>query len=273
MSISTTDIKTLREATGAGVLDCKKALESSNGNVDEAKEYLRKKGLDAASKKNSRQAKDGLVSANISADGKTGVLLEVNCETDFVARTEDFKSFTHTLLQQVASQPNLTTAEALLAAPYLNDSSKVVSEQLTEMIAKLGENMVIRRVARFSLEGDGLLGSYIHLGSRVGVLLEVTGNPSDKSKFAKAVHDVALQIVAASAEYVSREEIPADVVESKNAIYHDQIAKWYAEVVLLEQPFVKDSGLSIAKLLENYSKELGTELKIARFARFELGVN
>jgi len=291
VSISTADIKALREATGAGVLDSKKALELSDGNVEQAKEYLRKKGLDAASKKATREAKDGLVSAKLSDDGKVGVLLEVNCETDFVARTDDFKNFVNALGQQVLADSNLATAEALLAAPYLNDTSKTVSQQLTEMVAKLGENMIVRKVARFSLTGEGILSRYIHPGNRVGVLLEATGNPTDKAKFAQVVHDVALQIAAASPEYVSRADIPAEVMASKKTNYQAQLAeekkpdnvkeriiegkfsKWYSEVVLVDQEFVKDNSLTIAKLLESYSQQLGVEVKISRFARFELGAN
>ncbi len=291
MAITTEDIKLLRESTGAGVLDCKKALQETNGDIDQAIEFLRKKGLAAASKKASREANDGLVSAHISADGKTGVLVQVNCETDFVARTEDFQNFVAAVVQQVASRPELANVEALLAAPFSGDNSKTVAEKLTETIAKLGENMIVRRVARFDLAGDGLLDSYIHTGGRVGVLVDVVGGSASDSKFAGLAHDVALQIAAASPRYVNQADVPAETIEAEKNIYRAQLAedkkpdnikeriiegklkKWYEEVVLVEQPFVKDGDLTIAKLLEKFSQELGSEVKVRRFARFELGAS
>lgn len=291
MAITTEDIKLLRESTGAGILDCKKALQETGGDVDQAIEFLRKKGLAAASKKASREANEGLVSAHISPDGKTGVLVEVNCETDFVARTEDFQKFVAGVVQQVASRPELANLEALLAAPFIGDSSKTVAEKLTETIAKLGENMVIRRVARFDLASGGLLDSYIHTGGRVGVLVEVAGGSAADSKLAGLVHDLALQIAAASPRYVSQADVPAEAIEAEKVIYRAQLVedkkpdnikeriiegklkKWYEEIVLMEQPFVKDADLTITKLLERHSKELGNEVKVRRFARFELGAS
>jgi elongation factor Ts len=291
VAISTEDIRLLRESTGAGILDCKKALQETNGDIDQAIEFLRKKGLAAASKKASREANEGLVSAYISPAGNTGVLVEVNCETDFVARTEDFKNFVAALVQQVAAQPEVANVEALLAAPFIKNSSKTVAEQLTETIARLGENMVVRRIARFDLADDGMLDSYIHTGGRVGVLVDVAGGSSDNSKFAGLVHDIALQIAAASPRYVSPEDVPAEAIEAEKAIYRAQLAedkkpdnikeriidgklkKWYGEIALIEQPFVKDNDLTIAQLLEKHNKELGNEIKVRRFARFELGGN
>lgn len=289
MSISTADIKLLREATGAGVLDCKKALVETNGNIDEAIEFLRKKGLAAASKKASREAKDGVVSAQVSDDGKVGVMVEVNCETDFVARTEDFQQLVASLVRQVFEQPELNTVDALLDAPYIDNTGKTVRDQLTETIAKLGENMVVRNVARFDLQGDGVLDSYVHLGSRVGVLVDVAGSNAANGKLAELAHDLALQIAAASPRYVSEADVPAEAVAAEKEIYRAQLAedkkpdnikeriiegklkKWYEDVVLLNQPFVKDSSMTIAQLLDKYSKELSTSIKIRRFARFELG--
>lgn len=292
MAITTEDIKLLRESTGAGILDCKKALQETDGNIDQAIEFLRKKGLAAASKKTSREANDGLVSAHISADGLLGVLVEVNCETDFVARTEDFQAFVAALVQQVANQAGAANVETLLASPFIGDSSKTVAEKLTETIAKLGENMVIRRVARFELPAEGgILDSYIHTGGRVGVLVDVAGGSASDSKFAALVHDVALQIAAASPRYVSVADVPAEAIEAEKAIYRAQLVedkkpdnikeriiegklkKWYEEVALVEQPFVKDNDLTIAKLLEKMGKELGSEIKVRRFARFELGAS
>lgn len=292
MAITTEDIKLLRESTGAGILDCKKALQETDGNIDLAIEFLRKKGLAAASKKASREANDGLVSAHISADGLLGVLVEVNCETDFVARTEDFQDFVAALVKQVAHQADAANVDTLLASPFIGDSSKTVAEKLTETIAKLGENMVIRRVARFELPAEsGMLDSYIHTGGRVGVLVDVAGGSASDSKFAGLVHDVALQIAAASPRYVSVADVSAEAIEAEKEVYRAQLAedkkpdnikeriiegklkKWYEEVALVEQPFVKDNDLTIARLLEKVGKELGSEIKVRRFARFELGAS
>lgn len=289
MAISTADIKQLREATGVGILDCKKALQETDGDLDQAIEFLRKKGLAQAAKKTSREANEGLVSAQISADGRVAAMVEVNCETDFVARTDDFQGFVTALVRQVSEQPGVDSAEALLAAPFIDDDSKTVSEQLTESIAKLGENQVVRQVTRFELQGEGLLDSYIHIGGRVGVLVEV-GGPADNEQFAELVHDIALQIAAAAPRFVKEDEISLEAIEAEKAIYWAQLAeenkpdnikeriiegklkKWYSEVVLLNQPFVKDSDLTITQLLQQKSKELDTDITLRRFARFELGV-
>jgi len=291
VAITTEDIKLLRESTGAGVLDCKKALQETDGDMDKAIEYLRKKGLAAASKKTSREAKDGTVSAQVSEDGKTGVMVEVNCETDFVARTDDFKNLVAALVRQMMALLNLTNAEALLAAPFIDNSSKTVAEQLTETIAKLGENMIVRRAVRFDMAGEGILDSYIHPGGRVGVLIEVSGGSKTNSALSGLAHNIALQIAAASPRYITEADVPAEAIAAEKAIYREQLAedkkpdnikeriiegkvkKWYAEIVLVEQQFVKDSEVTIAQLLQKHSKELGGEIKVQRFARFELGVN
>jgi elongation factor Ts len=292
VAITTEAIKLLRESTGAGILDCKKALQETDGDIDHAIEFLRKKGLAAASKKASREANEGLVSAQISAGGQIGVLVEVNCETDFVARTEDFRNFVTALVEQVTNQPEADNVEALLAAPFMADASKTVAEKLTETIAKLGENIILRRVARYELPGSGgMLDSYIHTGGRVGVLVDVAGGSANDSKFAALVHDVALQIAAASPRFVSQADINPEAIEAEKAIYRAQLAednkpdnikeriiegklkKWYEDVALVEQPFVKNGDLTIAKLLEQHSKELGSDVKVRRFARFELGVS
>jgi elongation factor Ts len=290
VSISTADIKQLREATGAGILDCKKALQESNGDLDQAVDFLRKKGLAAASKKASREANDGLVSAKVSDDGKVAAMVEVNCETDFVARTDDFKNFVDSLLQQVLTQPGLDSAEALLNAPYIENESLTVAQQLQETIAKLGENMIVRQAVRYELEGDGLLDSYIHIGGRVGVLVDVTGSNAGSSQFVELAHDVALQVAAAAPRYVTENEIPADAIEAEMSIYRAQLAedkkpdnikeriiegklkKWYSEVTLVNQEFVKENKVTIGQLLKQKSKELGDDISVRRFARFELGV-
>lgn len=289
MSISTADIKQLREVTGVGILDCKKALQETEGDLDQAIELLRKKGLASAAKKTNREANEGLISAWVSDDGQTGVMIEVNCETDFVARTDDFKEFVDALVRQLAAQANIDSVEALLAAPYVDDNSQTVQERLTETIAKLGENIIVRQVARMQADG-GLVDSYIHIGGRVGVLVAMTSEAGSDG-FVELLHDLALQIAAVAPRYVSEAEVPAEVIEAEKDIYRAQLAeenkspdikeriiegkvkKWYSEVTLLNQAFVKDNDLTIAQLLKNKSKELGSDLTIQSFARFELGVN
>lgn len=289
MSISTADIKQLREATGVGILDCKKALQESEGDIDQAIELLRKRGLASAAKKTNREANEGLISAWVSDDGQTGVLIEVNCETDFVARTDDFKEFVDALVRQLVAQANIDSAEALLAAPSIDDGSQTVQERLTETIAKLGENIIVRRVARLHVDG-GLVDNYIHIGGRVGVLVAMTGEAGSDG-FVELLHDLALQIAAVAPRYVSEAEVPAEVIEAEKEIYRAQLAeenkpadikeriiegkvkKWYSEVTLLNQVFVKDNNLTIAQLLKNKSKELGSGLTVQSFARFELGAN
>jgi len=287
VAITTADVKQLREMTGAGILDCKKALEDANGDVDQAVETLRKKGLAAASKKASREANEGVVMAQVSSDGKVGAMIELNCETDFVARTDDFQKLAGALLRQVVAQP-VAGAAALLEAPYIDNPANTVAQQLTETIAKLGENMKVARVARYELGESGIIDSYIHIGGRVGVLVEVSGGSADVAEMA---HDIALQIAAASPRFVTEHEISAEEIEAEKNIYRAQIAedkkpddikerivegklrKWFAEVTLVNQEFVKDNELTIAKLLQQKGKAVGRELSVKRFARFELGAN
>jgi elongation factor Ts len=291
VAISNEAIKQLRELTGAGVLDCKKTLEQYDGDIEKAAEHLRKKGLATAAKKESREANNGLISAQVSADGKLAVMVEVNCETDFVARTADFEKFVTALLRQVAAQP-IYNADDLLAAPYIENPGRTVKEEVTQLIAKLGENMRVRQAARFELQGEGLLDSYIHFANfgadpRVGVLVEIGGKPGEK--LTELAHDLALHIAAAAPRYVAQSDIPADVLQAeknshlaelvnekkpdniKERIVEGKLKKWYGEVLLLEQLFVKDPEITIGALIDQYSKETGAPLTVRRFARFERG--
>jgi elongation factor Ts len=290
VSITTADIKQLRELTGAGILDCKKALQEANGDVDLAVDALRKKGLAAASKKASREANDGVVKAAVSDAGEAGAMIELNCETDFVARTGDFQTFADSLLCQVLTN-SIKSVDDLLEAPFIENPAITVSAQLQETIAKLGENMKIRQIALFELGDDGMIDSYIHIGGRVGVLIQVSGGSADDARFAELVHDLALQVAAAAPRYITEDEIPSEQVEAEKNIYRAQIAedkkpdnikeriiegklrKWFSEITLMNQEFVKDSSLTVSKLLKQKSKELGSDLEIERFARFELGVD
>jgi elongation factor Ts len=284
-------IKALREATNAGVLDCKKALEANDGDLDKAAAYLREKGLAVAAKKASREANEGLVALVVSEDARQGTMVEVNCETDFVARTPDFQTFVEALLDQVAQSTDLPDVPALLEQPFIKDENVTVQEHLTQLIAKLGENMVVRRFARMQRDGGGLIEGYIHPGSRIGVLVSVSADSDDVASgdgFYELVHDLALQIAAIRPEYLSVEDIPESVLEAERAEYQAQaseenkpdhikerivagkLEKWYNQVCLLRQPFIKDDSLTIADLVQQKAKELGAPLNIERFVRYEI---
>ncbi|MEM7028635.1 MAG: translation elongation factor Ts [Chloroflexota bacterium] len=290
MAISTAMIKELREATGAGILDSKKALESSEGDLDRAIEILREKGLAKAGKKASREANDGLVIAKMSDDRKRASLVAVNCETDFVARTEDFGAFSNSVAQQYLDDDSLNSVEDLLNANY-GDSGKTVSDAIQDTISKLGENILVKQAERYVLEGEGVIDAYIHLNNQLGVLVEVsTDNAvSDQDALVELAHDVALQITAVNPAYLSPDDVPENLIEEERKILLAQLAddnkpdnikekivegrlkKFYTENCLLEQEFVKDGSLTINKLLQQSGKSLGATISIRRYARFALG--
>ncbi|GAB4532341.1 MAG: translation elongation factor Ts [Anaerolineae bacterium] len=291
MAINTQMIKELREATGAGVLDCKKALEATDGDFGKAVEFLRAKGLDAAAKKASREANDGLVNVLVDEAGRLGSIVEVNCETDFVARTQEFQNLVAALVRQVAEEANLSEVSELVGRPFIEDQSITVGEHLTQLIAKLGENMVIRRFARLERDGAGLIEGYVHPGSRIGVLVHMSASDeqvASSQAFYDLVHDMALQVAAAAPVYVSPDDAPEAVVEAERARYWAQLAdenkpdhikerivsgrlnKWYEEHCLTRQPFIKDGDLTIGDLLAQKSKEMNTSLVVERFVRYEI---
>ncbi|MFL5813488.1 MAG: translation elongation factor Ts [Bdellovibrionia bacterium] len=293
MEISASQVKELREKTGAGMMDCKKALTETAGDFEKAVEFLRKKGMASAAKKAGRATKEGLVSSYIHGEGNVGVLLEVNCETDFVARTEQFRNFVKDLCTHIA-QAKPKTVEELMAQPMSNGKTGQV--MLQEAIAALGENMGVRRFERFeaAADGKGTIASYIHGEGKVGVLLDLavgsaTAAHSDAVKaFAK---DLTMHIAAAAPQYVMANEVPGDVTAKEKEIALAQIQnsgkamkpefmdkavegrvrKLLEEICLLTQPFVKDPTKTIEKLLQETSKTLGQEVSVRRFARFVLG--
>ena len=292
MAISTATIKELRQETGAGVLDCKKALEATNGDYDQAAEYLREKGLDVAAKKASREANDGLVNVLVDSAGQLGAIVEVHCETDFVARTADFQEFVDAIVRQVAQDPGLSGVPALLNQPFIEDENVTVGECLNQLIAKLGENIVLRRFTRVERGVSGLIEGYLHHGSRIGVIVGVSADSAaaaGSDGLRELIHDLALQIAAAAPHYVSPEDVPDLVLEAEDAKYWAMVAeeqkpdhikerivsgrldKWYKETCLLRQPFVKEESMSVSDLLAQKSSELGTPISIDRFVRYELG--
>jgi elongation factor Ts len=278
VSITAAQVNELRKSTGAGMLDCKKALEETGGDIEKAVDALRKKGLAAAAKKAGRAATEGIVAALIAADGKSGALVEVNSETDFVAKTEKFQAFVADVANQVLVAAPADN-DALFAQTSVKEPGKSVQATLNEAIAVIGENLQIRRFARFA--ADGYIGSYIHAGGKIGVLVELSGN----GDLASIARDVPMHIAAAAPQFTRREEVSADVLDREKDIYRDkarqtgkpeniiekiiegQIGKFYGEVCLLEQSFVKDPDKTIQQVL----KTAGPDVTVKRFARFVLG--
>ena len=271
--ISANLVKELREKTGAGMMDCKKVLTETDGDMEKAAELLRKKGIAKADKKSGRIAAEGLVSVYVSDDKKVGSILEVNSETDFVSKNEEFKEFVNTTVKVVA-QSNPADVDALLNTKYIG-SDKTVGEILTEKIATIGEHMSIRRFARY--EGAGLVEGYVHGGGRIAVLVDFEGGNSDLAK------DICMQITAANPEYLSREDVPEERTKKEMEILKEQamnegkpaeiaekmvqgrIGKFYAEICLVDQVFVKDSNVKVGDLIKSKGAKLN------RFVRFEKG--
>ena len=282
------DVMTLRELTQAGMMDCKKALTECEGDFEKAKDYLREKGLAAAAKKAGRIAAEGVVGSYICTDCGVGVIVEVNCETDFVGKTDDFQAYVSKLAEQVGKQ-NPADVDALLAQDAIFAPGLAVSATLNEMVAKIGEKISIRRFTRY----EGVVDVYIHLGGRIGVLVEMDAPASLKNDpTLKAVsHDIAMHIAAARPLYLTREEVPADEVEHEKEINRNmalneekpkpaaviekmltgRIEKFFKEICLLEQVFVKDNTVSITQVLDKLSKDIGTKVTIKQFVRYEMG--
>jgi elongation factor Ts len=266
-------VKQLREKTGAGMMDCKKVLTETDGDMEKAAELLRERGIAKAAKKSGRIAAEGLVCSYVAEDKKVGAIVEVNAETDFVAKNEEFKAFVADIAEIVAKE-NPVDVEALSVVKY-KGTDKTVKEVLTDKIATIGENMTIRRFARF--ESEGLVESYIHGDGKIAVLVDLTKGNSELAK------DVCMQIAAARPEYLNREEVPAEKVEKEMEILKVQamnegkpaeiaekmvqgrIGKFYAEICLVDQEFVKDPSVKVGDMVASKGGE------VARFARFEKG--
>ena len=280
------DVMDLRGRTGCGMMDCKKALTECEGDIEKAIDYLREKGLAKAAKKQSRIAAEGLVGSYICTKCGTGALVEVNCETDFVANTPDFKEMVSEIAQQII-RSNPADVDALLAAKYFKDETQTIGDLITEKTAKIGEKISIRRFARYECGDNGFVDSYIHMGGKVGVLVKAEV-PEVNDTVKEVLHDVALQIAAASPvapEYVTRDEVNPDHLNHETEILAAQarnegkpeqiiskmvqgrIQKFYKEVCLVEQVFVKDGETPVGKMIE--SKVPG--MKIVEFTRYKMG--
>lgn len=283
--IQASDVKDLREKTGAGMMDCKNALVQANGDMEEAIKILREKGLASAAKKAGRIAAEGIVDSLI--DGNVGVVVEVNCETDFVAKTPAFKAFVQDVAAQIKAGSPASVDELL---EQKNAQGKTVSDMLSEKIGEIGEKIAVRRFTRFEAE-QGVADSYIHMGGKIGVLVEVdcpgsvTGNPTFKA----FVKDVAMQIAASNPLYVVTAEVPESVIAEEKEILRVQalgegkpaqivdkmvegrIQKYYKDVCLMEQPFVKDQDKAVKDILKEKIAEIGSPISIRRFVRYEMG--
>lgn len=285
MEITAELVKQLRDKTNCGFMDCKKALQETKGDLEEAVDYLRQKGIAVATKRAERATSEGTVWARVDADGHGGVLLEVNCESDFVAKTDSFQEFGQALAEQIAKQAP-ADLEALLAQPWQGKPGKSVQEYLTEIIGQIGENIRVHRFSRFA--GGGPVAAYIHFGGKIGVLLELnaSGSFSGLKDLAK---DLAMQVAATSPLAVSREHVDSEVVAREQAIYAAQakesgkpekiiekmvsgrLDKFFKEVCLVEQPFVKNPDLTVAQLLKEAGVKAGCEVGVARFVRYQVG--
>jgi len=282
-------VKQLREKTAAGMMECKTALVEAKGDLAEAEVVLRKRGLASAAKKAARSTKQGLIGVQIAADGKAGVVIEVNCESDFVARTEAFQTMVANLGQQVVAE-SPASVEVLKASTYAADPSFTVEALIKAQIAKVGENMNIPRFARRS--ASGVLGSYVHPGSQLAVLVDLTCGKSETAvseAFKEVLHDVAMQVAAADPRFVRREEVTEEFLAKEREInraralaegkpekivdkvVEGRMSKYYEEVCLLDQPFIKDNAVSIAQYIAAKGKELGDTLDVAGFIRFKVG--
>src|SRR5690606_18677608 len=284
MAYTAADVKNLRETTGAGMMDCKKALEET-GDFQKAVDFLRAKGLAAAAKKQSRVAAEGMITACVK--GKLASLVEVNCETDFVAKNDEFQKFAATAAN-VAVDANLNTIEGLLEAKTPNGLS--LKDSISELTIKIGEKIDLRRVELVKLEGEGVIGSYVHSG-KIGVLalVETDKDVSGNETFKELVKDLCMQIAAANPMFPNASEIDEDYKAKEAEIYAAQLKeqgkpeamipnivkgklnKLASEVCLYEQSFVKDPDTTIGKLIEKVSKEVGASIKVTKFIKLNLG--
>jgi elongation factor Ts len=283
-TISAADVKKLRDQTGAGMMECKAALTEANGDFEEANTILRKRGLATAAKKAGRATSEGLIANRLAADGSAGILAEVNCESDFVARTDDFQQ----LMQDVLTE--IEKAGHAADQAWLLDPNGPVHKRLAITIAKLGENMAAPRFVRYA--GQGYVGQYIHMGGKIGVQVEfagVTPEVAARPEFTTLVKEVAMQIAASSPGYVARAAVPAEILEKEKAIYRAQmessgkpanvidkivegkLGSFYAQVVLTDQASIRDPKMTVADVIAAASKGLGATLTVSRFARLRVG--
>ena len=285
MNFTAKDVAALREKTGCGMMDCKKALTEAEGNMEKAIDLLREKGLAASVKKAGRIAAEGVAYAAVSDCGKVAVVVEVNAETDFVAKNAEFQAFVKTCADTIIHQ-NPADVEALLACKA-EGSELTVDQMLKDRILTIGENIKVRRFDRF----EGVVTSYVHAGGRIGVIVkfETSDEIAANDAFKTCAHNVAMQIAALNPEYLDEASVPAERVEKEKEILTQQIVdegkpaniaekivtgrlgKFFKEICLVDQAYVQDGSMSVKQYVDGVAKELGGEIKIAGFTRFEKG--
>ena len=285
MAFTAKDVQALREKTGVGMMDCKKALTEADGDVERAVDILREKGLAAAAKKSGRIAAEGAVLAYQNTQNTLGAIVEVNAETDFVAKNESFRSFVLTVAETVAEQ-NPDTMEILLSLKPA-DSAYTMGEMLNEKVLTIGENIKIRRFARY----DGYVATYVHGGGRIGVIVkfDVSDATAAKPELQELGKDIAMQIAAANPLYLNKNTVPTDVLEHEKRVLTEQvlgegkpaaiaekivagkIGKYYKENCLVDQPYIKDGEISVQQHIDAVAKSLGGAIAVLGFERFEKG--
>lgn len=291
MAITAAMVKELRETTGVGMMDCKKALAETDGDMEKAVELLREKGLAASAKKAGRIASEGIVDIYLSDDNKIGTIIEVNSETDFVAKNQIFKDYVTAVAKQ-ASKSTSADMDAFFEEKWDLDPQFTVKEALSQQVAIIGENLNIRRFEKFEKAQSGKLVSYIHGGGRIGVMIELAcENESDELE--ELGKNIAMQIAALNPKFITEKDVPSDFIEKeteiltqqakndpKNASKPDQIIakmiegrlkKELKEMCLVEQPYVKDGDLTVQKYIDSVAKVVGAPIQVARFIRFETG--
>ena len=289
MNFTAKDVAALREKTGCGMMDCKKALTEAEGNMEKAIDLLREKGLAASVKKAGRIAAEGVAYAAVSDCGKVAVVVEVNAETDFVAKNAEFQAFVKTCADTIIHQ-NPADGEALLACKA-EGSELTVDQMLKDRILTIGENIKVRRFDRF----EGVVTSYVHAGGRIGVIVkfETSDEIAANDAFKTCAHNVAMQIAALNPEYLDESSVPAERVEKEKEILTQQLnedeknknkpanvlenivkgrlGKFFKEICLVDQAYVQDGSMSVKQYVDGVAKELGGEIKISAFTRFEKG--
>jgi elongation factor Ts len=283
-TVTAADVKKLRDQTGAGMMECKSALAEANGDFEEANTILRKRGLASAAKKAGRTASEGLIAYRVAADHSAGTLVEVNCESDFVARTPDFQELMQSVLDEIEKAGDAANDA------WLKDPNGPVQKLVAAKIAKLGENMAVSRFVRYA--GKGYVGQYIHMGGRIGVQVELSGVTPEigkRDEFSALVKEIAMQIAAASPGYVSRDAVPAQLLDKEKAIYRAQmensgkpanvldkiidgkLGSFYSQVVLPDQPSIRDPKMSVKDVIAAANKTLGAQVAVSRFVRLKVG--
>lgn len=288
MAITASQVKELRIKTNAGMMECKKALTETDGDLDAAVKLLREKGIAKADRKADRAANEGLIAATISADAKSAVIYEVNCETDFVAKNDSFQAFVGEI-GDVLIKGDATDATAALELPA---GEGTLAETMKAKFLEVGENLVLRRLDRLQVSGEGAVASYIHMGGKVGVIVELsTGKAETTSEaaFGELIKDLTLHIAASAPQGLTRDDISSDVLDAEKDIFRKQLLdqgkpeamidkiligkvnKFYSESVLLEQGFVKDPDITVGQLVEKAGKDLGDDVAVKAFVRYGLG--